>query len=72
MWILTANASRYPCAKRAKACRTGKAGACKYAAARQKPVFNKKPAPQPESDLQVKLAALKDNSGKTLIFNIEY
>jgi len=26
----------------------------------QKPVFNKKPAPQPESDLQIKLAALKD------------
>jgi len=26
----------------------------------QKPVFNKKPEPQPESDLQIKLAALKD------------
>jgi len=26
----------------------------------QKSVFNKKPAPQPESDLQIKLAALKD------------
>ena len=26
----------------------------------QKPVMNKKPAPEPESDLQIKLAALKD------------